>query len=60
MLYEVITDWEKYIFSRVVIETSNLNKVQLRTRYVEGLLRFLAHEEQRAGKPSTMEFCHEN
>ena len=34
-------DWEQYTFSRVVIETNNLNRDQLRELYVEGLSRFL-------------------
>jgi anaerobic magnesium-protoporphyrin IX monomethyl ester cyclase len=35
------TDWEQYIFSRLVVETKNLPKEVLRRLYVEGLLRFL-------------------
>jgi radical SAM superfamily enzyme YgiQ (UPF0313 family) len=34
-------DWEQYTFSRVVMETSRLNRDKLRELYVEGLLSFL-------------------
>lgn len=35
------TDWEKYIFSRVVIETNYLQKDKLRELYVKGISKFL-------------------
>jgi len=40
-------DWEKYIFSKVVMETDNLSKEELRSLYVRGLIRFLKHEKNR-------------
>lgn len=42
-------DWEQYILSRVVIETKNLSKEELRELYVAGLIRFLAYEKTREG-----------
>lgn len=35
------TDWEQYIFSRVVMETQNLDRDALRELYVDGLTRLL-------------------
>ena len=40
------TDWEQYIFSRVVIETEHLDKHTLRELYVGGLIKFLEAVEQ--------------
>ena len=40
-------DWEKYIFSKIVMETDNLSKEKLRSLYVNGLIRFLAYEKNR-------------
>jgi len=34
-------DWEKYTFSRVVMQTARLDRENLRSLYVEGLTRFL-------------------
>jgi len=37
----ITNDWEQFIFSRVVIETKNLNKDKLRELYAKGIYRFL-------------------
>jgi radical SAM superfamily enzyme YgiQ (UPF0313 family) len=34
-------DWEEYVFSRVVMETGNLGKEELREFYTRGLIKFL-------------------
>ncbi len=35
------TDWEQYIFSRVVMETKNLSQERLREIYTKGVFEFL-------------------
>jgi radical SAM superfamily enzyme YgiQ (UPF0313 family) len=35
-------DWEQYTFSRVVMQTDNLKREELRSLYVSGLLEFIA------------------
>ena len=40
-IHLITNDWEQFIFSRVVLETKNLNKEKLKELYAKGVYKFL-------------------